>query len=85
MARHLQGQGASNHILHHDFRGVASSETHALEHFTQLGYLLKCLGLAEAEHKASPLAQQMVWLGLHFDSVTIPEAKMAKVLQLVQE
>ena len=67
--------------------GVASSEAHALEHFTQLGYLLKCLGLAEAEHKASPPAQQMVWLGLHFDTVTmrttISKDKMAEVLQLV--
>ena len=87
VARHLQGQGASILRYTDDFGGVTSSEAHAPEYFTQLGNLLKCLGFAEAEHNASPPAQQMAWLGLHFDMVTmritIPTVKMAEVLLLV--
>ena len=47
------------------------------------------MGLTETEYKASPPAQWMVLLGLHFDtvvmSITIPEVKKAEVLHLVQE
>ena len=87
MARHLNAEGTTLRYYIDDFGGMAHTKAQAT--FTQPGLLLKHLGIVEAEHKASPPVQQMVWLGLKFGTVAmtinIPQEKLAEVDKLVHE
>ena len=73
----------------HDFGGIAADHHKATLHFNKIHTLLWRLGLKEAAHKASPLAQVMTWLGLWFDtiemSVKIPLEKLQDTLRLVED
>ena len=66
-----------------DFRGVTTDQATSATHFTNLRYLLTKLGLWEVEHKVSPPAQPMVWLGLQFDTVamtvSLPQDNLAEI------
>ena len=57
----------------------------AQHHFDSLEDLLITLGLEEAHHKASPPAPRMTWLGLHFDTLAIPDEKLQELNLMVQD
>ena len=68
---------------------VAASKQLAAKHFKLPQATLHHLGLIQANHKASPPSQCMVWLALEFNSVvmtiTIPQPKLAEIAVLVAE
>ena len=72
-----------------DFEGVVTYHHTATQHFYMLQSLLQCLDLKGAVHKASPPAQAMTWLSIHFDtvemSVTIKQKKLNDTLWLVKD
>ena len=69
--------------------GIASARTETQAHFDHLQDILESLGIVEANHKAPPPSQQMIWLGLEFDSiwmtVIIPPIKLKEIDSLVSE
>ena len=83
VARHLSKQGLAVLNYINDFGGVATSTAIATAHFTKLWATLRHLGLTEAEHKTSPPSQDMLWLGLRFNTldmtITMPESKMMEI------
>ena len=87
VTRELNHGGATVLSYINDFGGVPTDQTTAATHFINLRSLLAKVGLWEAEHKASPPAQAMVWLGLLFDTITmtvsLPLDKLAEIQRLV--
>jgi len=72
-----------------DLAGVATTRQEAQRQFQVLGDAISSLGLQEAAHKASPPAQQMVWLGFLLDTVdmtlSIPADKLRDIDSLLQQ
>ena len=86
ITRDLNSQGVTILSYIDDFRGIAIDQATAVTHFN-LRSLLAKLGLREMEHKASPPAQAMMWLGLQFNTVamtvSLPQNKLAEIQLLV--
>ena len=72
-----------------DFGGAESTLTEASAAMRTLQNIMRELGVQEAEHKACGPAQQIVWLGLLYDSITmtisIPPAKMEEIMALLRD
>ena len=72
-----------------DFGGAESSEQRADEALATLQGVLRDLGVAEAVHKVCRPAQEMVWLGILYNSVemtmVIPPAKLEEVMQVLKQ
>ena len=87
ITRELNSRGVTVLSYINDFGGIATYQATAATHFTILRSLLAKLGLWEVEHKASPPAQAMVWLGLQFDTiamtVSLPQDKFAEIQLMV--
>ena len=70
-----------------DFGGAEKTEKQAQEALGTLQTIFEHLGLAEASHKVCQPAQQMTWLGIEYDSVTmtmaIPDVKMREIAQIL--
>ena len=83
VARHLTFQDMKLLNYIDDFARVAPSKAEAQRHFEELRAELMHLGLTEADHKASPLSQTMVGLGLKFNTlsmmITIPQGKLDEI------
>ena len=54
-----------------DFGGAEALKSRADTSFITLATLLAELGLKESEDKAGPPSQEMTYLGVHFNSVTM--------------
>ena len=72
-----------------DFGGAESTLTEASAAMRTLQNIMRELGVQEAEHKACGPAQQIVWLGLLYDSIkmtiSIPPAKMEEIMALLRD
>ena len=83
----MAGRGATMINYIDDFGGAAASLTTAQHHYEQLQQLAADLGLELADHKASPPAQRMIFLGIEFDTanmtMAIPPAKLHHIEQLI--
>ena len=70
-----------------DFGGAESTEIRAHKALEALQGIIDELGIVQAEHKICQPAQQMVWLGILFDSVrmtmAIPQVKLREVGEIV--
>ena len=66
-----------------DLGGAETSEDRSSQSFTKLGQLLPALGLVESTDKARAPSQEMVYLGIQFNSVamtmSVPPDKLAEV------
>ena len=71
-----------------DFGGAEASTERAGQALDTLQGVMRTLGMVEAQHKICPPSQQMVWLGIHYDTVamrmTIPQAKMGEVMEVLE-
>ncbi len=89
VARELQAAGSRVEVYIDDFAGAAPSKDQAQQDFLSMRALLLALGLAEAQHKASPPSQKMTWLGLEYNTLdmtmSIPPAKLKETLLLVRD
>ena len=72
-----------------DFGGAEKTCLEAQRALDKLQEIMAELGLQEAKHKVCGPSQQMVWLGLHYDSVemtiSIPQAKLAEIMLLIRD
>ena len=70
-------------------RGVASTESEEVWHFSQLQATLEHMELEGAKHKESLPCQVMVWLGFHFDTINMTlstqDDKLAEIRTLVAD
>ena len=67
-----------------DFGGAEPCLDRATQALTTLQHIMAALGVVEAQHKIHHPAQQMVWLGIFYDTVamtmTIPAPKMEEIM-----
>ena len=72
-----------------DFRGAEATEERAGAALGKLRDIMNELGVQPAEHKTRGPTQAMVWLGLHYDTlsmtISIPKPKMEEIMQLLAE
>ena len=72
-----------------DFGGAEKTFDVAQQALDKLQEIMAELGLQEAKHKVCGPSQQMVWLGLFYDSVemtiSIPQAKLAEIMLLIRD
>ena len=71
-----------------DFGGAEPARNEAQNALRALQDIMAALGIKEAQHKIHQPAQQMIWLGILYDSVamrmSIPAAKMDEIMETLQ-
>ena len=71
-----------------DFGGAEGSRDRARVALGVLQGIMAALGVKEPQHKVHPPGQQIIWLGIFYDSVvmsmSIPIAKMAEIMVVLQ-
>ena len=82
---HLHGRrGFVSRAYIDDFGGAEPKEGRAAAALSALQHIMARLGVKQAEKKICLPSQQMIWLGIHFDTITmimsIPAPKMREVM-----
>ena len=85
---HRQAGFASRAYLY-DFGGAEATCSVAQDVLGALQDIMAALGIREAQHKLQHPAQQMVWLGIYYDTIamrmSIPATKMEEIMDILKE
>ena len=83
------GAGYASRAYLDDFGGAEPTQPVARDALSALQDIMAALGVREAQHKVHHPAQQMVWLGIHYDTVamrmSIPTAKLEEIMDILKQ